>query len=368
MNRFWGFVLKEFYHIFRDKRSLIILLGMPIAQILIFGYVLNNEIRNVPIAVLDLSHDPLSRKAVDKIVSSGYFTLESYLTNENEIEAAFKRGKIKEVIVFEADFAKKYIAEKKANVQVIADASDANTANLVVNYTMGIFQKLNIEVSPLQIRPAGIEVKTRMVFNENLQSSFMFIPGTIALLLMLISAMMTSISFTREKEMGTMQVLLVSPLKPFQIVAGKMMPYIGLSFLIGLIILVLGTTMFGVPIRGSLGLLLTESLLFTILSLSLGLLISIKAASQQVAMMISMFGLMLPTMLLSGFVFPIENMPVWLQAICNIIPAKWFIIVLKNIMLHGSSLAYIWKETLILILMTAFLLFLSVKNFKVRLE
>jgi len=237
-----------------------------------------------------------------------------------------------------------------------------------VNYTMGIFQKLNIEVSPQKVKPMGIEVKTRMVFNENLQSAFMFVPGTIALLLMLISAMMTSISFTREKEMGTMQVLLVSPLKPFQIVTGKMMPYIGLSFLIGIMILVLGTTMFGVPVRGSLLLLLAESLLFTILSLSLGLLISIKATNQQVAMMISMFGLMLPTMLLSGFVFPIENMPGWLQVICNIIPAKWFIIILKNIMLYGNNFAYIWKETLVLFGMTLFLLFLSVKNFKVRLE
>lgn len=368
MNRFLGFVVKEFYHIFRDKRSLLILLGIPIAQILIFGYVLNNEVRNVPIAVLDMAHDPLSRKAVDKIVSSGYFTLDSYLSNSSEIETAFKRGKVKEVIVFEADFAKKYIAEKKGTVQVIADASDANTANLVVNYTSGIFQKLNIEVSPTKVQQAGIEVKTRMVFNENLQSAFMFVPGTVALLLMLISAMMTSISFTREKEMGTMQVLLVSPLKPFQIVTGKMMPYIGLSFLIGVMILTLGTTMFGVPIRGSLLLLLAESLLFTILSLSLGLLISIKAASQQVAMMISMFALMLPTMLLSGFVFPIENMPGWLQVICNIIPAKWFIIILKNIMLYGSGFAYIWKETLVLLAMTLLLLGLSVKNFKVRLE
>lgn len=368
MKRFWGFVVKEFYHIFRDRRSLLILLGMPVVQILIFGYVLNNDIRNAPVAVLDMAHDQLSRKAVEKFISSGYFTLDSYLDSPSGIEAAFRKGKVKEVIVFEEGFERRFISEKKASVQLIADASDANMANLVVNYTTGILQKLNIEAVAQMHRPAGIEVKTRMVFNENLVSAFMFIPGTIAMLLMLISAMMTSISFTREKELGTMQVLLVSPLKPFQIVIGKMVPYVGLSFLVGVSILTLGTLLFGVPVRGSLLLLLAESLLFVILSLSIGLLISIKASNQQVAMLISMFALMLPTMLLSGFVFPIENMPVWLQVICNIIPAKWFNIILKNIMLYGTGITYIWKETLVLVGMTVFLLVVSVRNFKIRLE
>ena len=195
----------------------------------------------------------------------------------------------------------------------------------------------------------------------------MFVPGIITILLMLVCAMMTSISIAREKELGTMEVLLVSPLKPIQIILGKVTPYVALSLFNALSILTLGYFVFGMPMRGNLALLLLEAILFIFMALSLGILISTVSKTQQIALMISLAGLMLPTILLSGFIFPVENMPLILQIISNIMPSKWFIIIIKGIMLKGVGLQYLWKETLIIILMTAFFIGLSVRNFKIRL-
>jgi ABC-2 type transport system permease protein len=210
--------------------------------------------------------------------------------------------------------------------------------------------------------------EVRMFYNPELKSVFMFVPGIMAMILMLISAMMTSISIAREKEMGTMEVLLVSPLRPLQIIIGKVTPYVFLSFINAFTIIILGNTVFGIPINGSLILLFTESLLFILLALSLGIFISTISKSQQVAMFISLFALMLPTILLSGFIFPIESMPKILQWLSILMPPRWFIVILKSILLKGTGLAFIWKETLILLGMTIFFIIMSVKKFKIRLE
>ena len=367
MKSFIGFVKKEFLHIFRDPRTMLILFGMPVAQILIFGYVVTNEIKDIPIAIYDQSKDEMTREISQKIISSGYFKLVAELNSSNDIETRMLKGDIKEVIVFESDFATKMKRNGVASVQIFADASDPNTADLIVNYTQGILidflQKENQELNPYQI-----ETQARMVYNESLKGVFMFVPGTMALILMLISAMMTSISIAREKELGTMEVLMVSPLKPFQIIIGKVIPYIILSFINAGVILIMGFLVFGLPVRGSLLLLLAESLLFISLALSLGILISTVAKSQQVAMFISMIALMLPTILLSGFIYPIENMPLVLQVISYVMPPKWFIIIVKNIMIKGEGLALVWEETLILFAMMLFFIILAVKRFKIRLE
>jgi ABC-2 type transport system permease protein len=207
-----------------------------------------------------------------------------------------------------------------------------------------------------------------MVFNPELKSVFMFVPGVMTIILMLVSAMMTSISITREKELGTMEILLVSPLKPFQVIVGKVVPYIFLSIINAAVIILLSIFVFKMPVQGSLFLLGLESILFIITSLSLGILISTISATQQTAMMISLMALMLPTILLSGFIFPISSMPIPLQIISNIIPAKWFVIILKAVMLKGVGITIIWKETLILVGMTLFFIVLSVKKYKIRLE
>lgn len=367
MKQFRGFVIKEFFHIFRDVRTLLILFGIPVAQILIFGYVVSNEIKDVKIAILDHSKDPVTKEITNKILSSGYFILEESLTSHEQIEESFKRGDVKEVIIFEKGFDEKLERENRAALQIIADASDANTANLIVNYTSAIINRYLQDLTKQEM-PMKIETEPRMFFNESLEGAYMYVPGTMALILMLISAMMTSITITREKEMGTMEVLLVSPLKPLQIIIGKVIPYVGLSFINAVVIILMSYFVFQVPVQGSTILLLAESLLFIIMALSLGIMISTASINQQVAMMISMFALMLPTMLLSGFIFPVENMPVILQYFSDIIPAKYFIIIIKNIMVKGTGLAYVWKETLIITAMTVMFIFISVKRFKTRLE
>lgn len=368
MKRFRGFIIKEFYHIFRDYRTMVILFGMPLVQILLFGFAITNEIKNVPIAILDNSKDNVTQKITKKIISSGYFKVDENISEYSEIESCFKKGNIKEVIVFENNFAEKLEKDKNVKIQIIADASDPNTANLISVYTSNIINDYQREVKKNITTPNQIQTEVKMLYNEELKGVFMFVPGTITVLLMLISAMMTSISITREKELGTMEILLVSPLKPLQIVVGKVVPYIFISFIIALVILLLGFIVFGMPVQGSILLLLVECLLFILMALSLGILISTVSNSQQTAMMISMFALMLPTILLSGFIFPIENMPLPLQLLSNIVPPKWFIIIIKNIMLKGAGLNYIWKETLIIILMTLFFVTLSIKKFKVRLN
>ncbi|MAB58740.1 MAG: multidrug ABC transporter permease [Aequorivita sp.] len=368
MKRFIGFIKKEFYHIFRDRRSLFILFGMPIAQILLFGFAITNEINNVDIAILDHSKDASTEEIINKISASKYFTVKQILTREADIETAFKKGKIKAVLNFERNFSKNLIKEQKASIQIITDATDPNTANSITNYINAILQNYQQEKNRAIVVEYQIIPQTRMVYNPELKSVFMFVPGVMTIILMLVSAMMTSISITREKELGTMEILLVSPLKPFQVIIGKVVPYILLSVINAAVIVLLSIFIFRMPLQGSLILLALESVLFIITSLALGILISTIAETQQSAMMISLMGLMLPVILLSGFIFPISSMPVALQVISNIIPAKWFIIIIKGIMLKGVGIAFIWKETLILIGMTLFFIGLSIKKYKIRLE
>lgn len=368
MKRFIGFVTKEFYHIFRDKRSMFILFGMPIIQIMLFGFAITNEINNVNIAILDQSKDTETQKIINKINASKYFNIEQEITNENQIESIFKKGKVKAVLVFENHFIKNLQTKKQAKVQVITDATDPNIANTITNYVNAILQNYTQEINKNNQPNYQIQTQTQLYYNPEMKSVFTFVPGVMTTILMLVSAMMTSISITREKELGTMEVLLVSPIKPFQVIIGKVFPYIFISIINATIILLLGFFVFEMPIEGSLFLLIFESILFIISALSLGILISTVSNSQQTAMMISLMGLMLPVIILSGFIFPISSMPVPMQIISNIIPAKWFIIIIKAIMLKGASIAVIWKETLILLGMTVFFIVLSIKKYKIRLE
>ncbi len=348
---------------------MLILFGMPVVQVLLFGFAITNDINNAHIAILDHSKDMVTREITRKLLSSHYFLLDRYLKSNNDIENAFKEGKIKEVVIFESDFAKRLKTENVANIQLILDASEPNTANILNAYTSGIVNSYIVnQMNQGNAIPISIGVETKMLYNPELKSVYMFVPGVITVLLMLVSAMMTSISITREKELGTMEALLVSPLKPLQIIIGKVTPYVLLSFINLVSILILAFFVFKMPVNGSLALLLAESLLFIIMALAMGILISTVSRSQQQAMLLSMFALMLPTILLSGFIFPIENMPLVLQYLSHIMPSKWFIIIIKNIMLKGVGFSYFWKETLILFLMTLLFIGMSVKKFKIRLE
>jgi ABC-2 type transport system permease protein len=367
MKRFLAFVKKEWFHILRDYRTILILFGMPVFQIMLFGFAITNEIKDARIAILDRSKDYLSERLVNKILSTGYFKLDQNISNMSEIDAAFRKGKVKEVIIIEEDFARNLIKNGSAGIQLITDATDPNTGSTISGYVQSIILDFTNSLNHGERAGFRINTEVKMRYNEDLKGVFMFVPGLITIILMLISAMMTSISLTREKELGTMEVLLASPMKPFQVILAKVIPYLVLSFSIAMIVLVLGYYVFGVPVRGSLFLLLFEIFLFNITTLSLGILISTISQTQQVALMLSLMGLMLPTILLSGFVFPIENMPLILQLISHIIPAKWFIIIIKGIMLKGAGIWTIWKETLIIILFAVIFIMVSIKKFKIRL-
>lgn len=369
MNRFLGFVKKEFLHIFRDYRTLFILFGIPAAQILIFGFAVSTDVKNAGVAFLDLSKDETTQKLTDKIISSGFFRRTQNLISYNEIEDVFRKGKTKEVVIFEKDFGKKLLSEGKANISIIADGSEPNTATLVTNYTTAIIADFNREISGIRVNNSGlIQPEVKMFYNPNLQSQHMFVPGVITMILILICALMTSVTITREKEFGTMEVLLVSPLKPIQIILGKVMPYFLLSFVNVILILLLSWLVFGLSVKGSIILLLAESMLYIMLSLSVGILISIVSSSMQQAIFISLVGMMLPTILLSGFIYPIENMPKVYGLISLLMPPRYFIIIIKSIMIKGTGFLYVWKETLILLLMTIVFIGISVRKFKVRLE
>lgn len=266
-------------------------------------------------------------------------------------------------------FGKKLISEGKASLSIIADGSEPNTATLVTNYTMAIVNNFTAEMAgPGVSNSTVIQPEVKMFYNPELKSHFTFVPGVITLILILICALMTSVTITREKEFGTMEVLLVSPLRPIQIILGKIMPYFILSIVNVLLILLLSWLVFGLPVQGSIILLLAESMLYILMSLTLGILISTVSSNMQQAIFISLIGLMLPTILLSGFIYPIENMPKIYDYASMILPPRYFIVIIKNIMIKGTGILFVWKETVILIVMTLFFIGLSVKKFKIRLE
>lgn len=367
LNRFSAFIKKEFRHILRDRRTLLILFGMPVMQVLLFGFVLTNEIKNAAVAVLDPSKDAESIALTNKLTSSDYFRLEKNLASADELDPAFRSGKIKMAVVFPDNFAQK-LQTGEAQLQLIGDASDPNTATTLINYANAIIGdwQTSRNADGLSALPLII-TETRMRYNPEQKAVFNFVPGVMTLILMLVAAMMTSITIAREKELGTMEVLLVSPLKPIQIILGKTAPYLVLTVLNATVVVLLGLFVFGMPMHGSILLLAAECVLYMFVALSLGIFISTKAKDQMTAMFMSALGLMMPTMLLSGFIFPRESMPWPLQVIGTVIPATWFNTIIKGIMIKGVGLEVLWKQTLILGGMALFFLALSIKNFKDRL-
>ena len=369
MKRFLGFVKKEFLHIFRDARTMVILFGIPAAQIIIFGYAVRTEIKDASIAVVDMSGDEVSNEIISRLSASDFFIVRERLSSVNMIDETFREGKIKEVIIFENDFGKRLKTEGKATISIIADGSEPNVASLVTGYTTSIINSFLQDYNSGEKGAAGLIVpEVRMFYNPELKSQFMFVPGIITLVLALICALMTSVTITREKEFGTMEVLLVSPLRPIQIILGKVTPYFFLSLIDLGIILFLSWAVFGMPVQGSTLLLLLVTMIYILLSLTLGILISIVSKTMQQAIFISLVGLMLPTVLLSGFIFPIEYIPKIYQYVTVVMPPRWFVTIIKSIMVKGTGFLFIWKETLILSVMTLFLIVLSARKFKSRLE
>ncbi|WP_128543250.1 ABC transporter permease [Larkinella soli] len=367
MKQLLVFIRKEFYHVFRDRRTLLILFGLPTAQILLFGYALSSEVRNINLGVVDFAKDPASQQIVSRVQSSRYFNLKEAIPTYDAMQRAFRENRIRAALIIPAGFNGDLRHTNRAQVQVIADASDPNAATTITNYLTGIIGDYQRELNATAALPYRIGTETRMLYNPDLNGSLNFIPGVLALILMIVCTTLTSVSVVREKELGTMEVLLVSPFRPILVLIAKATPYLVLSLLDFTLILLLAVFVLDVPVRGSLLLLFAESALFIVCCLSLGLMISNVTASQQVAMLASMMGMMLPTLLFTGFLFPLENMPLPLQWISRVVPARWYYLIVKAIMLKGLGFAAVWKETAVLVGMALALLGVSLRNFKIRL-
>ncbi|MCD9574449.1 ABC transporter permease [Flavobacterium soyae] len=368
MKQFLTFVKKEFLHVLRDKKTLLILFGMPVVQILIFGFALTNEVKNSQIVVVDYAKDIASQEIITKIEASRYFEIRKSLAGSKELEAAFRTGEIKMAVIFPEGFNNQLLHQNKAQIQVLADASDPNNATTLTNYVSSIINDYQTELNQENPLPLQIKPEVKMLYNPQLKGAPNFVPGVMALVLMLVCVMMTAIAIVKEKETGTMEILLVSPFKPLMVILSKAVPYLLLSMVNVISILLLSVFVLDLPIEGNIFLLFAESTLFIITCLTLGIFISVKTDSQQTAMLISLLGMLLPTLLFSGFMFPIENMPLPLQWFSNVVPSKWYYIIVKGIMIKGLGFSYVWKETLILFGITIFLLIISLKSFKIRLS
>ena len=368
MEQFLVFVRKEFLHVFRDSKSLLMLFGLPIAQIILFGFALTNEIKNSNIVVCDYAKDGGSRQIIQRLAASNSFDLKEVILDENDIESQFQQGDVKLVIVFPNNFDNDLQHKGHVRLQVIADASDPNTASTLIDYVQSIVSDYERTLNDQAGIKASILPEVRMLYNPELKGATNFVPGVMALVLLLVCVLMTSVSIVKEKEKGTMEILLVSPMNPFVVIVAKAVPYFFLSLINLTVILIMSVYLLDVPMNGNLLLLYGVSCILILCALSLGLLISNVTQTQQSAMLISLMAMLLPTVMFSGFMFPLENMPIPLQVVANIVPSKWYYIIVKSIMIKGLGFINIWKETLILTGMTVFLLVVSFKKFKLRLQ
>lgn len=368
MKQFMVFVRKEFLHVFRDRKTLLILFGLPIIMIILFGFAVTNEIKNARIAILDFARDEASQQIIGRLEAGQQFIIERTLSGYHEMEDALKGGEIQLAVIFPASLYNHLVHQHYGQIQIIADASDPNTATTLNNYVTRTIMDYQNELIPRTGLPYQIHTEVRMIYNPELKSAVNFVPGVISLVLLLVCVLMTSVSIVKEKETGTMEILLVSPYNPFLVIASKVIPYLALSLINLTVILLLSIYVLGIPVNGSIVLLVAISTLFIITALSLGILISNSVKTQQAAMLVSLMGMMIPSILLTGFMFPLENMPYALQLVAHIVPAKWYYIMIKSVMIKGLGFFAIWKETLILTGMTILLLMVSLKRFKTRLE
>jgi ABC-2 type transport system permease protein len=358
---------KELYHIGRDRRTLAVIVLMPIVQVVLFGFAISTDVKHVRLAIVDPTPDAETLALRQRFASTkDTFELAAVVSHTGGLEALFQRGTAQAALVFEPGFASRMGESLPARLLLLVDATEPNTGSAIQGYVTAVvdaFARERGTTAAVRIVPA-----VQMAFNPTRESKHLFVPGLMAFVLTIVSALMTAISLTREKETGTIEALLVSPLHPWQIVVGKVLPYLGVGFISVLAVVGEARLVFDVPVRGSVALLLAEGLLFILVSLSLGILISARTSSQRVAMMGALIGTMLPTMLLSGFMFPIESMPRALQIASQAVPARWFVEIARAVMLKGVGLEVLWQETVVLAGMALLLLTLSARSFHERLE
>jgi len=366
MNRILAMAGKEFLHIRRDRRSLAVALLMPLTMVLLYGAVIDMELRDLRVGVLDLDGGDRSRELLRAMTSSGFIVEAERLDGREAIEAGFRQGRLQAALVVPRGYGED-LARGGARVQVLVDGADASTAATVANYLQAVIRRTARQaLRETDAPPPAFTTRTRIWFNPELVSARFVVPGLVALVLMMICALLTSIAITREKETGTLEQILTTPIAPAQVIVGKVLPYVGLGALDATLILVTGRLAFGVPMNGSWFALAAYSLLFIVIALGVGLLISARSPSLRVAMMAAIMATMLPTMILSGFIFPVASMPPPLQVVCQALPATHFLVVVRGIMLKGQN--WFPAQTAILAALAVVILAAAVRSFRLRLE
>ena len=352
MKQFISFIIKEAKHIVRDKRTMLMLFGMPIIMMLLFGYAVRNDVRNVRTVIVMSNTDYVTQQAVDRLSASEYFTITQVVATPVEAEQAIRDQKADLAIVFGEDYASGH-----SSLQFIVDGADPNMAQQWTQYAKAVITNPN----------NGL-VNTKLLYNPQMKSAYNFVPAIMGTLLMLVCAMMTSISIVREKERGTMEVLLVSPVRPILIIIAKVIPYLVLAFIILIVILLMANSLLGVPLQGSVFWIFVISTIYILLALSLGLLVSNIAKTQLVALLLSAMVLLMPIVMLSGMFFPIESMPKVLQYVSAIIPTRYYTSAMRKLMIMGVGVRQVMHEMIVLICMLIGLLGLSLAMFNKRLE
>lgn len=364
MSAFRSFVAKETRHILRDRQTLAVLLALPFVMVLLFGYAIRTDVEDVRTVVVDPGRDARGTELTRAIASTDALRLVGVHPSIDAVEPLLRSGEADVALVLPTDFARR-LARGQAEVLIVSDGINVNHARTAETYVRTVVQTWAARTT------GGVPVvrtSVRMRFNPTLASENLFVPGLLAFVLTLVSALMTAISIAREKETGTMEVLLVSPLRPAQIVVGKVAPYLGLAFLNAITALGVAAIVFGVPVRGSVALLLAASGVYVLASLALGVVIANRTPDQRTAMMGVLLGLLIPTLALTGFIFPIASMPGWLQPVTNIVPATWFIVLARGIMLKGVGLEVLWREALILCGLAVVLLGAGARSLRDRIE
>ena len=360
---FGSFIRKESLHILRDKRTMLIVMLIPVVLMILFGFAISTEVNNINVVAVASERTDGIRDAVERLSQNEYFTFKGYI-QQDEIDSYLRSGKASAAIVFAPDYDRRAMqaamgVPTKPIIQLIVDASNVNTAGSATAYLQGVL---------LGSASQQAMFETRMLFNSQMKSAYNFVPGIMGLIFILVCAMMTSVSIVREKEVGTMEILLVSPVRPVKIIFAKMIPYFVISCVVLVMILLLARYLLGVPMSGGVWGIFALSLLYLILSLSLGLLVSTIANSQMVALLVSAMVMMMPILMLSGMLFPIENLPLFFQVVSNIVPARWYIDAVRKMMIQGLPLVAVWKNGVILLGMTGVLLGVSLKKFNDKLE
>ncbi|MGH9239359.1 MAG: ABC transporter permease [Vicinamibacterales bacterium] len=374
---------KEAYHIRRDRRTLVVVLALPVVQVLLFGSAIRTDVDRVRLAIVDPAPDEATLELRNRFTATDTFRLVAVVPRASDLDPLFRTSQAQAGVVLPVGFAEDLAGRSAAPVQIIVDATDPNTGSVLRAYIEAVIRGYELErirLKPDSTTGAGtatgppvesgfsrITATTRMRFNPTRESSNIFVPGLMAFVLTILASLMTAISLTREKETGTIEALLVSPLRPWSIILGKVLPYLAIGLIAAVAIIAEARLVFDVPLRGSVLLLVFEALLFILASLALGILVSTRTSSQRVAMMGAMLGSMLPNILLSGFIFPIESMPLPLRLISQVVPGQWFVTIARGIMLKGVGLEHLWKETLILGGIAVLLLAVSTRAFKARL-